>query len=167
VSRRAGWRLFCFGRRLRETIEVGEPDLDERADALLETRRARDRQRLLVALPRLRGRDALLEPVVAGHEQLLDPRARVLHGRRVTGRARWYPVAAMTPVLAVFQVLVSAFLLTLILMHSGRDTGMGGMGFTPASQGGTHIVERNLTRLTVVVAVVFFVNTIVLYRMLA
>jgi preprotein translocase subunit SecG len=73
----------------------------------------------------------------------------------------------MTPVLAVFQVLVSAFLLTLILMHSGRDAGMGGMGFTPASQGGTHIVERNLTRLTVVVAVVFFVNTIVLYRLLA
>ena len=73
----------------------------------------------------------------------------------------------MVSVLAVFQVLVSAFLLTLILMHSGRDTGMGGMGFTPASQGGTHIVERNLTRLTVAVAVVFFVNTVVLYRLLA
>jgi preprotein translocase subunit SecG len=73
----------------------------------------------------------------------------------------------MVSVFAVFQVLVSAFLLTLILMHSGRDAGMGGMGFTPASQGGTHIVERNLTRLTVVVAVVFFVNTVVLYRMLA
>jgi len=73
----------------------------------------------------------------------------------------------MVSVFAVFQVLVSAFLMTLILMHSGRDTGMGGMGFTPASQGGTHIVERNLTRLTVVVATVFFVNTVVLYRMLA
>ncbi len=73
----------------------------------------------------------------------------------------------MVSVFAVFQVLISAFLLTLILMHSGRDTGMGGMGFTPASQGGTHIVERNLTRLTVAVAVVFFVNTVVLYRMLA
>ena len=73
----------------------------------------------------------------------------------------------MVSVFAVFQVLVSAFLLTLILMHSGRDTGMGGMGFTPASQGGTHIVEWNLTRLTVAVAVVFFVNTVVLYRMLA
>jgi preprotein translocase subunit SecG len=73
----------------------------------------------------------------------------------------------MTPALAVFQVLVSALLLALILMHSGRDTGMGGMGFTPASQGGTHIVERNLTRLTVVVAVVFFLNTVVLYRLLA
>ena len=29
---------------------------------------------------------------------------------------------------------------------------MGGLGFTPHSQGGTHVVERNLTRLTVVVA---------------
>ena len=48
-------------------------------------------------------------------------------------------------------------------MHSGRDAGMGGMGFTPASQGGTHIVERNLTRLTVVVATVFFLNSVVLY----
>ena len=73
----------------------------------------------------------------------------------------------MIQVTAIFHVLVSAGLLTLILMHSGRDAGMGGMGFTPASQGGTHIVERNLTRLTVVVAVVFFFNTVVLYRLLA
>ena len=73
----------------------------------------------------------------------------------------------MVSVFAVFQVLVSAFLLTLILMHSGRDTGMGGMGFTPASQGGTHIVERNLTRLTVVVATLFFANSVILYRLLA
>jgi protein translocase SecG subunit len=49
-------------------------------------------------------------------------------------------------------------------MHSGRDTGFGGMGFTPASQGGTHIVERNLTRLTVVVAVLFFANTVALFH---
>jgi preprotein translocase subunit SecG len=72
----------------------------------------------------------------------------------------------MLPVLAVFQVIVSFALLALVLMHSGRDTGFGGMGFTPASQGGTHIVERNLTRLTVVVAVVFFANTIALYHLL-
>ena len=73
----------------------------------------------------------------------------------------------MLAVAAVFHVLVSVALLTLILMHSGRDTGFGGMGFTPASQGGTHIVERNLTRLTVAVAVVFFLNTVLLYRLLA
>ena len=51
-------------------------------------------------------------------------------------------------------------------MHSGRDAGMGGMGFTPASQGGTHIVERNLTRFTIVVAVLFFVNSIALFHYL-
>ena len=68
---------------------------------------------------------------------------------------------------AVFHVLLSAALISLILMHSGRDTGFGGMGFTPASQGGTHIVERNLTRLTAIVSVLFFTNTIVIYRLLA
>ena len=73
----------------------------------------------------------------------------------------------MLQVLAVWHVLVSIALIALVLMHSGRDTGFGGLGFTPASQGGTHIVERNLTRLTVVVAVLFTVNTIVLYRVLA
>ena len=73
----------------------------------------------------------------------------------------------MLPVFAVFQVLVAVGLLALILMHSGRDAGLGGMGFTPASQGGTHIVERNLTRLTVVVAVIFFANSVLLYRLLA
>jgi preprotein translocase subunit SecG len=69
-------------------------------------------------------------------------------------------------VLAVFHVLVSLTLVGLILMHSGRDAGLGGMGFTPASQGGTHIVERNLTRLTIVVAVIFAINTVALFRLL-
>jgi preprotein translocase subunit SecG len=73
----------------------------------------------------------------------------------------------MIPVFAVLQVILGAGLIGLVLMHSGRDAGFGGIGFTPTSQGGTHIVERNLTRLTVAVAVVFTVNTIVLYRLLA
>jgi preprotein translocase subunit SecG len=60
-------------------------------------------------------------------------------------------------------VLLSAALIGLVLMHSGRDTGFGGLGFTPASQGGQHVVERNLTRLTVVVAVIFAANTIALF----
>jgi preprotein translocase subunit SecG len=69
-------------------------------------------------------------------------------------------------VLAVLHVLISIALIVLILMHSGRDTGFAGMGFTPASQGGTHIVERNLTRLTVVVSVLFVANTIALFHAL-
>ncbi len=72
----------------------------------------------------------------------------------------------MLAVLAVLQVLISAALIILILMHSGRDTGFGGMGFTPASQGGTHIVEKNLTRLTVVVGLLFLANTVALFHAL-
>ena len=69
----------------------------------------------------------------------------------------------MLGLFAVIQVLLSAGLIGLVLMHSGRDTGFGGLGFTPASQGGQHIVERNLTRLTVFVAFLFAVNTVVLF----
>jgi preprotein translocase subunit SecG len=72
----------------------------------------------------------------------------------------------MVQALAVIQVLLSMSLVALILMHSGRDAGLGGMGFTPASQGGTHIVERNLTRLTVVVAILFVANCIALFHAL-
>jgi preprotein translocase subunit SecG len=67
---------------------------------------------------------------------------------------------------AVTQVLIVVALTSLVLMHSGRDAGMGGMGFTPASQGGTHIVERNLTRVTVVIAVLFFANSVALFHYL-
>jgi preprotein translocase subunit SecG len=72
----------------------------------------------------------------------------------------------MLAALAVWHVLTSIALVALILMHSGRDAGLGGMGFTPASQGGTHIVERNLTRLTVIIGVLFFANTIALFHLL-
>jgi hypothetical protein len=40
------------------------------------------------------------------------------------------------------------------------------MGFTPASQGGTHIVERNLTRLTCAVALAFTATTVALFHLL-
>jgi preprotein translocase subunit SecG len=69
-------------------------------------------------------------------------------------------------VVAVWHVLLSMLLVALVLAHSGRDTGLGGMGFTPQSQGGTHIVERNLTRLTVVVGILFFTNSVVLFHLL-
>jgi preprotein translocase subunit SecG len=72
----------------------------------------------------------------------------------------------MTGVLAAIQVLLSFGLIVLVLMHSGREAGMGGMGFTPQSQGGTHIVERNLTRLTVVIALLFAANSVLLWHQL-
>ncbi len=67
---------------------------------------------------------------------------------------------------AVLQVLLAAACIALVLMHSGREAGMGGLGFTPHSQGGTHIVERNLTRVTVAVATLFTLNTVLLFHLL-
>jgi preprotein translocase subunit SecG len=76
-------------------------------------------------------------------------------------------IETVLQILVFFHFIVSLALIGLILMHSGRDTGMAGMGYVPQSQGGTHIVERNLSRLTIAVSVVFFINTVLLYRMLA
>jgi preprotein translocase subunit SecG len=93
-----------------------------------------------------------------------EPPRAAPHRRQDETRATLWRVVGF---FAVLHVLISAALVALILMHSGRDTGLGGMGFTPTSQGGTHIVERNLTRLTAIVSVLFFTNTIVIYRLLA
>ena len=71
------------------------------------------------------------------------------------------------PAFVFFHFMTALALIGLVLMHSGRDAGMGGLGYVPASQGGTHIVERNLTRLTVVVGTIFFINTVILYHLLA
>jgi preprotein translocase subunit SecG len=70
------------------------------------------------------------------------------------------------PAFVFFHFMTALALIGLVLMHSGRDAGMAGMGYVPQSQGGTHIVERNLTRLTVAVGAIFFANTVVLYHLL-
>ena len=72
----------------------------------------------------------------------------------------------MLPVLAVWHVLVSIALIVLVLLQSGRDAGFGGMGFTPSSQGGTHIVEKNLTRVTIVIGIIFLADTVGLFHLL-
>ncbi|GAB4255217.1 MAG: hypothetical protein Kow00122_13470 [Thermoleophilia bacterium] len=69
----------------------------------------------------------------------------------------------MAYVLAVLDTVLGAGLLVLIFLHSGKDAGLssafgGGMG----SFGGTSVVQKNLDRLTVVFAILFFVVTITL-----
>jgi CheY-like chemotaxis protein len=71
--RRSGWRRFSS-----EPLEIREPDLDERPDRILEPGLACGLERLLVALPRLRRVDSLLQTIVSGHQQLLDPFASVV-----------------------------------------------------------------------------------------
>lgn len=127
---------------------------------------ARDRERGLVALPRAGQEPAatLLQPVVALDEQPLHLGTRVHAGDPSTAGPAI--LSRVTALLAVWHVIVSIVLVILVLMHSGRDTGFTGFGFTPASQGGQHVVERNLTRLTVVVAIIFVADTIGLFYLL-
>ena len=67
-------------------LEVGEPDLDERPHRLLEPGLTREGERLLVAFAGPGRDDSLLEAVVAGDEELLDPLPRLLplHKRTLT-----------------------------------------------------------------------------------
>jgi preprotein translocase subunit SecG len=69
----------------------------------------------------------------------------------------------VTEILSGLQVVLGVGLIVLVLMHSGKDTGLSGM-FNPAggSYGGTAVMERNLTRLTVAVALIFTANVIAL-----
>lgn len=74
----------------------------------------------------------------------------------------------MTAVLVVAHSLVCVLLVFLVLLHSGKDSGLSGafgVGATSGSYGGSSaIVERNLDRITVVVAILFFLTTFALVR---
>ena len=73
----------------------------------------------------------------------------------------------MTAVLEVVQVIISIVLVFLILLHSGKDTGLSGafgIGQTGSAFGGGSLVERNLDRWTIFFAIVFVANTIVLLK---
>jgi preprotein translocase subunit SecG len=69
--------------------------------------------------------------------------------------------------LALIQVGIAVLLVFLILLHSGKDAGLSGafgIGGGGSSIGGGSMVERNLDRATVVTAIIFFLNTIVLLK---
>jgi len=63
----------------------------------------------------------------------------------------------LTPIVIGIHLIVSGLLIGLVLLHSGKGGGLsdmfgGGMG--SAAMGST-VVEKNLDRITVVVALVF------------
>ncbi len=74
----------------------------------------------------------------------------------------------LTIAIIAVHVLVSMALILLILLHSGRGSGLsdmfgGGMG---ASAAGSTVMERNLDRITVMVAIMFtFTSTILTIRL--
>jgi preprotein translocase subunit SecG len=70
-------------------------------------------------------------------------------------------------ILDVVQVLICVGLIFLILMHSGKDSGLSGafgVGTGAGPLGGGSLVEQNLNRWTILFAVLFVINTIVLIK---
>ncbi|HEY3775733.1 MAG TPA: preprotein translocase subunit SecG [Solirubrobacteraceae bacterium] len=73
----------------------------------------------------------------------------------------------MTAVLDFVQIVLCVGLIFLILMHSGKDSGLSGafgVGTGAGPLGGGSLVEKNLNRWTVLFAVLFVINTIVLIK---
>lgn len=70
-------------------------------------------------------------------------------------------------ILSVVQVAICIVLIFLVLMHSGKDAGLSGafgVGTGQGSLGGGSLVERNLNRWTVLFAILFAINTIILLK---
>lgn len=74
----------------------------------------------------------------------------------------------MELVLSVVQVVVAVVLIFLVLLHSGKDSGLSGafgVGSGAGPLGGGSLVEKNLNRWTVGFAIIFAVNTIILVKL--
>ncbi|KXB53997.1 preprotein translocase, SecG subunit [Umbribacter vaginalis] len=74
---------------------------------------------------------------------------------------------AVNPLLIILLVLlvVSGLgLIVFILLHSGKGTGVSDMiaSSVYSSQSGTSIVEKNLDRITIVLAIIFMLSLIAL-----
>jgi len=71
----------------------------------------------------------------------------------------------ITAVLTILCILSALTLIFLILLHSGRGGGLSDMfggGQLGGSMAGSTVVERNLDRLTIIVALVFVFTTVIL-----
>src|ERR1700722_14495301 len=73
----------------------------------------------------------------------------------------------MQAVFSTIQVIICVILVLLILMHSGKDSGLSGafgVGTGTGPLGGGSLVERNLNRWTIFFALLFVANTILLLK---
>lgn len=73
----------------------------------------------------------------------------------------------MTIAITVVHVIVSMILILFILLHAGRGGGLSDMFGGGMGSGGSTVVEKNLDRLTVVMASIFTLTTIALHLRLA
>jgi preprotein translocase subunit SecG len=70
-------------------------------------------------------------------------------------------------IFSILQVAISVILVFLVLMHSGKDSGLSGafgVGSGTGPLGGGSMVERNLNRWTIFFAILFLLNAVVLLK---
>ena len=73
----------------------------------------------------------------------------------------------MEALLSGVQIIFAVVLIALVLMHSGKDSGLSGafgVGTGAGPFGGGSLVERNLNRWTIVFAILFVANVIALLK---
>lgn len=73
----------------------------------------------------------------------------------------------MRSFIVVAHIVISVSLIAAILLHSGRGTGLSnafGGGGLPSSFTGATMIEKNLDRLTIILAIIFSVTSITLLR---
>ncbi len=71
----------------------------------------------------------------------------------------------LNALILVIQIASSVALIVLILLHAGRGGGLSDMfggGSLGGSMAGSTVVERNLDRITVAIAIVFLFSTVLL-----
>ena len=71
----------------------------------------------------------------------------------------------LTPLILIFHITVSLLLIFLVLLHAGRGGGLSDMfggGSLGGSMAGATTVEKNLDRITVIVAIIFVFTTVLL-----
>jgi preprotein translocase subunit SecG len=70
-------------------------------------------------------------------------------------------------ILLLVQIALSVIVVLLILLHSGKDTGLSGafgVGGGSGPLGGGSLVERNLDRWTIFFSILFVINIFVLLK---
>ena len=73
----------------------------------------------------------------------------------------------MEGILSGLQVIFAVVVIVLVLLHSGKDSGLSGafgVGTGAGPLGGGSLVERNLTRWTIFFSILFVINVIVLLK---
>ncbi len=70
----------------------------------------------------------------------------------------------MVVALSILLVITSVLMVTLVLLHKGKGSGLSDLfgGGISSSYGGSTVVERNLDRITIVVGALWFASVVAL-----